>query len=270
MERQASSATGWDCHVHVFAGSAVAQGAHYAPVPRPLSEIEALAQAHGFGHLVLVQPSVYGSDNSLLLDALRGSKGRHRGVVVLRGDEGEEELAAMDAAGVRGIRFNLVSPVGSDRGSVQEQLVRFAPALRQLRWHVQFYARPQDLPVIARLQVPLDLPFVLDHMAGLDVEHAEYMSAWNALEALASRGSWIKLSGWYRLGAQAPYDAVLPLVRRVAAVFGERMVWGSDWPHTSFAPDALPAYDSVWTPVVQALGADAAEWIRQAGVRLYA
>jgi predicted TIM-barrel fold metal-dependent hydrolase len=263
------AAPGWDCHVHVFAGAASAQGAHYAPVPRPLPEIEALAQAHGVGHLVLVQPSVYGSDNGLLLDALRRSPGRHRGVVVLRGDEGGEELAAMDAAGVRGIRFNLVSPVGSDRDSVQEQLARLAPVLQHLRWHVQFYARPQDLPMIARLQAPHALPFVLDHLAGMDVAHAKDASAWSALEALASRGSWIKLSGWYRLGAQAPYDGLLPLVRRVADLFGERMVWGSDWPHTSFAPEALPAYDSVWSPVRQALGEAQAQIVREAGARLY-
>lgn len=269
MTSAADRPAGWDCHVHVFDGPAT-EGAHYAPVPRPLPEIEALAQAHGFGHLVLVQPSVYGSDNSLLLETLRCANGRHRGVVVLRGDETEEDLAAMNAAGVRGIRFNLVSPVGSDTDAAQAQLTRLAPVLHRLQWHVQWYARPKDLPLLALWQAGHELPFVLDHLGGMDLAHADDPSAWAALEAMAARGSWIKLSGWYRLGAQAPYGALQPLVRRLAETFGDGMVWGSDWPHTSFPPQELPAYTSLWHPVVRALGTQTAERIRNAGASLYA
>jgi len=270
MDRHTAPPAGWDCHVHVFDGPATTEDAHYVPVPRLLPEIETVAQAHGFGHLVLVQPSVYGSDNSVLLQALRRAPGRHRGIVVLRGDEREEELAAMNAAGVRGLRFNLVSPVGSDTDAAQAQLTRLAPVLQRLQWHVQCYAAPRDLPLLALWQAGHGIPFVLDHLAGMDLAHADDAAAWSALEQLAAGGSWIKLSGWYRLGAEAPYGALHPLMRRIAETFGDGMVWGSDWPHTSFAPQNLPSYASLWQPVERALGAGTAERIRQAGARLYA
>ena len=103
---------GWDCHVHVFDASQPVRDGHYRPVDRPLAQIEALALAHGVGHLVLVQPSVYGTDNSLLLRSLAVEPGRHRGVAVVDEDVSDAELDAMHAHGVRGVRFNLVSPVG--------------------------------------------------------------------------------------------------------------------------------------------------------------
>src|SRR5438105_3976594 len=75
---------------------------------------------------------------------------------------------------------------------------------------------------------------------------------WQALAELARAGAWIKLSGWYRLGAHPPYDELAPLLMRVGELFGERMVWGSDWPHTSL-PDA-PPYASLLQPVRAAFG----------------
>ena len=108
----ASAADGWDCHVHVFEAGAPLRPGHYRPVDRPLAAIEALAAAQGIGHLVLVQPSVYGTDNSVLMRALAAGGGRHRGVVVVDASVSDTELDRFHAAGVRGIRFNLVSPAG--------------------------------------------------------------------------------------------------------------------------------------------------------------
>ena len=76
----------------------------------------------------------------------------------------------------------------------------------------------------------------------------------SAAETLAAHGAWLKLSGWYRLDAQAPYTSLVPRIRRLAELFADRMVWGSDWPHTMFAPDAMPPYAETWEPVVDALG----------------
>lgn len=260
---------GWDCHVHVFDGSEAPADAHYRPVRRPLHEIELVAQAHGCGHLVIVQASVRGTDNGLLLQALRQSVGRHRGVVVLHGGESDAELDAMHAAGVRGVRFNLVSPVGTAREDVPPALAGLAPRLRGRGWHVQWYVKPSDLPQLVRLQADCGLVFVLDHLAGMTPAHIDDAEAWLALETLRRHGAWIKLSGWYRLQAEAPYGALQPLVRRMVSTFGTHMVWGSDWPHTSFAPHEVPAYASLWQPVVRALGDDAAHTVRLAGARLY-
>jgi predicted TIM-barrel fold metal-dependent hydrolase len=216
-----------------------------------------------------VQPSVYGTDNSLLLAALRASAGRHRGVVVLHGAESAAQLDSMHAAGVRGLRFNLVSPVGSAAEDVGRVLPQLAPSLQRLGWHVQWYAHPAHLPLLASLQQRCSLGFVLDHLAGLTPAHAEDTAATSALQALAGAGAWIKLSGWYRLQAQPPYGALRPLVRRVAELFGDRMVWGSDWPHTFFDAKEMPSYESQWLPVVRALGEPAAQRVRLAGAALY-
>jgi predicted TIM-barrel fold metal-dependent hydrolase len=266
----------WDSHVHVFdAGAAVAAG-HYRPAHRPLADIEQLAQANGFGRLVLVQPSVYGTDNTVLLDALRAGQGRHRGVVVLPASAGDAELVAMHALGVRGVRFNLVSPVGDslkagEGQSVLDSFQALAPRLRALGWHVQWYASPDDLPTITALHAASPVPAVLDHLAGMHAGVPASHPAWLALEQLAARGAWVKLSGWYRLGAAAPYEALDDSIRKVARLFGRRMVWGSDWPHTAFSPDALPVYASTLEPVARALTAAQKNRVwEQAPAALYA
>jgi predicted TIM-barrel fold metal-dependent hydrolase len=106
-----------------------------------------------------------------------------------------------------------------------------------------------------RWQSQSGLLFVLDHLAGLEATIAETHPAWAAAQALADGGAWIKLSGWYRLGSTAPYAALWPNIRRAAALFGPHMVWGSDWPHTSFDADRLPAYESTLAPVRASLDA---------------
>ena len=254
-------APGWDCHVHVFDASAPSRSGHYQPVDRPLAQIETVACAQGVGHLVLVQPSVYGTDNDVLLRALSVEPGRHRGVAVVDDAVADAELEAMHARGVRGVRLNLVSPVGehADHGRRFDEL---APRLRRLGWHLQWYAGPEHLPEIARLHRGSGVTCVLDHLAGFGAAVPDDHFAWQAIEALARDGAWLKLSGWYRLDAPEPYTSLLPRIRRLAGLFGDRLVWGSDWPHTKFAPDAMPGYASTWLPVVQALGAPAAEAIR--------
>ena len=261
---------GWDCHVHVFDGAAKVAPGHYAPQHRPLAAIEALAQSHGCGHLVLVQPSVYGTDNTVLLNALRVQPGRHRGVVVVDASIGDAELADMHSLGVRGVRFNLVSPAGHS-GNLEADFSKLAPRLQALGWHVQWYARPPDLPVIAALHLTTQVPAVLDHLAGLHAHPPSDHAAWQALETLAGQGAWVKLSGWYRLQADAPYTVLDDTITRLASLFANRMVWGSDWPHTSFAADALPTYASTLAPIIRVLSeAQKNHAVHQAPRQLYA
>lgn len=246
---------GWDCHVHVFDASAPVRTGHYVPAHRPLREVEELARRHDIRHLVLVQPSVYGTDNSVMLQALETAQGRHRGVAVVDPAIGDDELDRLHAAGVRGVRFNLVSPTGHS-GDVRSDLLRMAPRLRARGWHVQWYVRADDLPRLATWQAQTGLRFVLDHLAGLDVGISKTHPAWAAAQALADGGAWIKLSGWYRLGSSAPYAELRPNTRRAADLFGPHMVWGSDWPHTSFDADRMPSYESTLAPVRECLEAE--------------
>ncbi len=249
-------AAGWDCHVHVFDSGEPVRPGHYRPVDRPIGDIERLSGAHGIGRLVLVQPSVYGTDNAVMLKALQASAGRHRGIVVVDPSVSDAELDRMHEAGVRGVRFNLVSPAGHT-GDPLPALRALAPRLAERGWHVQWYARAEQLSQLTEWQRASPVPFVLDHLAGLHAALPADAPAWDAVAALASQGAWLKLSGWYRLGADAPYDRLVPTIRRAAALFGPRCVWGSDWPHTSFAPDRLPSYDSILQPVRAALGESA-------------
>lgn len=256
---------GWDTHVHVFDAAAPVQTGHYQPAHQPLERIEAEAAKLGVGHLVLVQPSVYGADNRLVLDALAREPGRHRAVVVVDTEIADSALQSMHVLGVRGVRFNLVSPVGNGAQAMQA----LAPRLKALGWHVQWYAAPAQLAQIAQLHAQTGLPCVLDHLAGIHATLVQDDAAWQALARLADLGAWVKLSGWYRLQAAAPYTEQHSAIRRVAELMGERLVWGSDWPHTTFSPDAMPAYASVWEPVVHALGAARADKVRMAGAELY-
>lgn len=259
---------GWDCHVHVFDASAPVRDGHYRPVDRPLAQIEAAAQAQGVAHLVLVQPSVYGTDNGVLLRALGVQPGRHRGVVVIDPDVSDDQLGHMHALGVRGVRFNLVSPVG-EGDPPADRFAALAPRLRRLGWHVQWYARVEHLAQIAGLHRDSGLTCVLDHLAGIGPDTAADDPAWRTLESLGDQGAWVKLSGWYRCGMQEPYPPALPLIRRLHAMFGARLVWGSDWPHTFFAPDAMPTYASTWQPIADALGAEAATALQQHRPMIY-
>lgn len=258
--------TGWDCHVHVFDPAHPAQAGHYRPVLRDLPEIEHTAAPLGVGHLVLVQPSVYGTDNGLILRALAREPGRHRGVAVVDTAVTDAELDTMHRLGVRGVRFNLVSPVGNGPDAFRT----LAPRLKARGWHVQWYAKADQLDTIAGLHEGSGLTAVLDHLAGLHAGISAGDVAWTALQRLAEQGAWVKLSGWYRLQASAPYDALHAHIQRVAQTLGEHLVWGSDWPHTAFHHDALPPYASVWQPVVQALGDTRAAAVREAGALLYA
>lgn len=224
---------------------------HYTPAEHPLARIEAAAAAQGIGHLVIVQPSVYGTDHRVLLRALRAGGGRHRGVAVVDPAVSEAELDALQAAGVCGVRFNRVSPAGH-AGDAAADLRALAPRLQARGWHVQWYVEAVHLPELVTLQRSTGLCFVLDHLGGLRADSAP--PAWAAATALAEAGAWVKLSGWYRLGADAPYERLLPTIERAAALFGARAVWGSDWPHTAFPADAMPAYASILQPVQQALG----------------
>lgn len=250
-----TAGAGWDCHVHVFNAAAPVRPGHYRPGHRPLAEIEQRAGALGVGHLVLVQPSVYGTDNTVMLQALQAAPGRHRGVAVVDAHISGRELDRLHAAGVRGVRFNLVSPAGH-AGDVAADLLRLAPGLRERGWHVQWYVHAQTLPRLVGWQAQTGLCFVLDHLAGLSAGLPEDHPAWSAAQALAEGGAWVKLSGWYRLGASAPYTALQPHIGRVAGWFGTRMVWGSDWPHTSFSAEQMPPYAATLAPPREALGAE--------------
>lgn len=230
---------GWDCHVHVFDATKQVNAGHYKPADWTLADLSRLGAPFGIDHFVLVQPSVYGSDNSVLLNALRETSGKHRGIAVIDSDTTYDELVEMDQLGVRGVRFNLVSPVGNDSSLIP----LIEPWLRKLGWHIQWYAKADQLPHILKIHAENGLPCVLDHMGGVTVNMEHLDPSWKVLRELAAMGAWVKLSGWYRLGDFSKDFALSKKnISRMIDLFGEHSIWGSDSPNTSFDRADMPSY----------------------------
>ncbi|MFN7751693.1 MAG: amidohydrolase family protein [Pseudomonadota bacterium] len=226
-----------DCHAHVFGPAdrfPYAPTRAYTPVDTPTPMYVAQLRALGCERAVLVQPSCYGTDNTAMLDALRSGSFPFRGVAVISGHEPDEELEAMHAAGVRGIRLNLYT-----RGALLslDDAQRLAARVRPFGWHLQIYASLSTLSDLDGLLDRLDRPVVIDHLGHPDVAAGPQAPGFRALlRALADGRCWVKLSGAYRLTQRHPrYPEALPFARALVAANPERLVWGSDWPHTNFA-----------------------------------
>ncbi|XAH21339.1 amidohydrolase family protein [Xylophilus sp. GW821-FHT01B05] len=218
-----------DAHAHVI-GDTYIEARSYTPQPAPASAYLRMLDATGMARGVLVQVSVHGTDNSLMLQTLQAHPERLRGIAVVRPDLPEAELARLKALGVVGLRLNTTTGGGVGVADLE----RYDALCAELGWHLQFLVEPGQLgplaPRIARLRVPA----VFDHMgyvhAGEGMEEAA-----RTLVQLVRDGAWVKLSGGFRLSrAPAPYADTIPFASALAEAAPERCVWGSDWPHVSF------------------------------------
>jgi predicted TIM-barrel fold metal-dependent hydrolase len=224
-----------DCHVHVFGPAArfpFAPERTYTPPDASIDELLKLQGQLGFERVVIVQPSVYGTDNSCTLDALRNLRGRARGVAVINEST---SIKGMHEAGVRGIRVNLQTAGIEDAAAAQRLLDEAASRIRPLGWHVQVFTNLKLLKQIGRLPVPL----VVDHFGSpRDQEDADYL-VW----LLGTGNVYVKLSGPHRCKVD-PGE----LTRRLVAAAPDRCVWGSDWPHPPGGarnPGAVQPFDPI-------------------------
>ena len=243
-----------DCHVHVFGTAAefpFAARRGYTPPPASAAELLALQNVLHLSRVVIVQPSVYGSDNSCTLDGMHRLGARARGVAVIDERTTKAALDKMHAAGIRGVRVNLASAGESDPSQARRNLAAAVKRVAPLGWHVQVYT---ELSVIAALQdeVPgLGVPIVFDHFGGAQASGGVDQAGFAALLALVGGGhAYVKVSAAYRSSEKAPaYGDVAPLARALIAANPERILWGTDWPHPHAArPGAAvdritPSYD---------------------------
>src|SRR5712692_7710028 len=181
-----------DCHVHVLdpARFPYAKDRVYTPPMALVDELLELQRALHLDRIVIVQPSVYGADNSCTLDAIRHLGPRARGVAVLGKVTSRAELDDMAAAGVRGVRLNMETTTSGelDAAAVRAILDRVAEQIRGLGWHVQIYTHP---PVIAALKDYLaQLPFavVFDHFGGAKAALGPSQPGFDALLGLVKSG----------------------------------------------------------------------------------
>lgn len=237
-----------DSHAHVFLRDLpLAATRRHAPEhDATLAEYLSLLDAHGITHGVLVQPSFLGTDNRFMLDTLRTCPSRLRGVAVLDPATSEPELTALGAQGVVGVRLNLMGLPLPDLNQPLWQ--SFLARLKALDWHLELHRGAGDLPPLLDAALRTGCRIVVDHFGRPDARLASTDPGFAALLRRAESGRiWVKLSAAYRNGRSARLraaertqalldadaEAAGRCARQLLAAFGaERLVWGSDWPHT--------------------------------------
>ncbi len=225
-----------DAHCHVFGPGDVfpyAPERKYTPCDAPKEKLWQLRDYLGFERNVIVQATCHGSDNRALVDALRDSKGRARGVATVRQDVTDAELRDLDAAGVRGVRFNFVKRLVDT--TPRETLLAIAERIKPLGWHIVIYFEAQELPELYDFFTSLPTVVVVDHMGRPDVTKPVDGPEFELFLKLLRehRNFWSKVSCPERLSKTGPdaYEDVIPFARRVVESFPDRVLWGTDWPH---------------------------------------
>ena len=225
-----------DCHVHVFGPESrypFDPARVYTPGDASEAELDALHARIGLARVVLVQPSIYGIDNTRMLDGLRTLGPRARAVAVIGSATTDADLFAMHAAGVRGVRVNIATQGMDDAAEAWRLLEWNAHRVVALGWHVQVLTR---LPVIAALSehiVDLPVPLVIDHFGYAKPEDGTAQPGFEALCGLVRSGStYVKLSAVERLAGGGRFGEVVPFIRALVEANPRRVLFGTDWPHT--------------------------------------
>jgi predicted TIM-barrel fold metal-dependent hydrolase len=227
-----------DAHCHVF-GPAARFPYHptrtYTPPDAPVEKLDALHRMLGLERAVLVQATCHGDDNRAMLDAIARSGGRCRGVAMVQPGIVDEELAALSAGGVRGVRSSHARHIGGAPNL--DRLVALAERIEGLGWHLVVYLEADDLAGLADRLARLPVTVVLDHMARCMAAGGVGQRPFRALlDLMSSPNIWVKVSCAERLTATgAPYHDVIPLAQAVIDKAPDRVLWGTDWPHPNIA-----------------------------------
>ncbi|MGH3322629.1 MAG: amidohydrolase family protein [Streptosporangiaceae bacterium] len=229
-----------DTHAHVVSADAaypLVPGRSYTPPPAPERAYLEMLDGTGMSRGVLIQVSVYGTDNRYMLEVLSRHPDRLRGVAVVDADVDEETLARMDALGVRGVRLNVLFGGGVGLDAMEP----LAAKVSDLGWHLQLLLDARELPALAPRIARLPVPVVIDHMGHFPAELGAGHPGFKALLSLVrEHDAWVKISGAYRID---PSDPQYPSARRLAlellGAAPRRVLYGSDWPHVA-APYAMP------------------------------
>jgi predicted TIM-barrel fold metal-dependent hydrolase len=228
-----------DCHTHIFGDPQrfpFVAGRAYTPEPASIDEMRALHQALQVSRVVIVQPSVYGTDNACTLDAIRQLGAIARGIAVIDERTPESTLDDMDRAGIRGVRLNLQTGGLPDPALLRQRFHWVVERLRGRNWHIQIYAWLSLIEAISEQVMAAEIPVVFDHFGGAQAQLGIQQAGFPALLNLVRIGkAYVKISAPYLASAQAPdYSDLAPLAEALIAANPQRILWGSNWPH----PDA--------------------------------
>ncbi len=222
-----------DTHTHVFVdGYPLSPERGYDPPESNLGHMLAMHEALGIERVVLTQPSVYGTDNSAILDAVARIPEKARAVVAVPGDVSDGQLEDLHGRGARGIRLNLDNvggmPVALDEvPAMGERVAAFG-------WHVEFLFAGHELPELLPLLRSLDAPISIGHFGYMPATEGVGYAPFQALVDLVAEGNtWVKLSAPNRLGVGdlPPWPEVVPMAKALIEANPDHMLWGTDWPH---------------------------------------
>lgn len=205
----------------------------YTPPDSLLPAYQHLLDTLGVERAVLVQPSVYGTDNRAMLDALAADPARLRGVAVIETDTPMAELERMHAAGVRGVRCNIVD-IKEGKGRLPiEMLTALAQRIKPLGWHLEFLMHVDEFPTLDTTLKNFPVDVVFGHLGYMRTDKGLQDPGFQALLRLAKDGrAWVKLTGPYRISTGAmPYADVTPFAHALIDHAPAQVIWGSDWPH---------------------------------------
>ena len=226
-----------DTHVHVFEpGYPLSPARGYNPPISTLGDLKHLHATLGVERVVFTQPSVYGIDNSAILDAMaaldRETPNRARAVVALDMNFTEEEISRLDEAGVRGVRLNTDNKGGMPIAF--DDIPELSARIRPFGWHLEFLFPGKHILELMPVFRSLTIPMSIAHFAYQPASAGVKAPGFQALLELVREGNcWIKISGANRVsrGDLPPYDDVKPMAQALIEANPARVMWGSDWPH---------------------------------------
>jgi predicted TIM-barrel fold metal-dependent hydrolase len=221
-----------DCHHHIFNHHyPIALGAEQFP-DATIEDYRGLQKRLGLTRHVIVQTSMYGIDNSLLLHALTVFGAEARGVAVVNTSVTDAELKRMADLGVRGVRLVLIRPGATD----DEMLVPLAQRMNTFGWHIDLHISAAQIVHLADVLMDLPCPIVFDHLGRIPQPAGTQHPAYAVICAMLDKGrTWMKLSGIYQDTEVGPptYSDTLKLAGAYAKGWPDRVIWGTDWPHPS-------------------------------------
>lgn len=225
-----------DCHAHVFgpwSAYPYSPARIYTPPDALPSAYRHMLGTLGVKRAVLIQPSVYGTDNRAMLDAMTAWGPGIRGVAVVDHDVGDAELERLHAAGVRGVRVNVVDVAEAKGVIAMAPLAALARRIAPLGWHVEFLMHADEFPKLDTLFADFPVPIVLGHLGYLKTSKGIGDPGFQAMMRLMrAKRCWVKLTGPYRITTGAlPYADVTPFAHALLDAAPTQVVWGTDWPH---------------------------------------
>ena len=231
-----------DCHVHIFGDPQrypFFAGRTYSPEPATIEELRALHDALHIDRVVVVQPSVYGTDNTCALDAVRQLGTRARGVVVIdAANTPDSALDQMARAGIRGIRLNLATAGINDPTAALPRFQAAAERAKAHNWHIQLNTSLRMIDALTPQLLASPVTLVFDHFGGAVGSGGVDQPGFKALVNLVKAGkAYVKISAAAdQVSKLAPdYPDALPLARALVSANAQRILWGTNWPHPDSA-----------------------------------